>query len=133
MFLTAAAQNLLCMKLATEVGVAITSPWMAWFKIAFAPAAVGLLITPLIVYKLVPPEIKDTPEAPQQAAERLEKMGTRRSGGWGEWGGRSVLWGGSAHGVVVAWCCGSIQVDHVDCTTIVTQTSPASLFNCNPS
>lgn len=75
MFLTAAAQNLLCMKLAAEVGVAIASPWMAWFKIAFVPAAVGLLVTPLIVYKLCPPEIKDTPEAPQQAAERLKNMG----------------------------------------------------------
>ncbi len=33
MFLTAAAQNLLCMKLATELGVIIASPWLTWFKV----------------------------------------------------------------------------------------------------
>ena len=32
LFLTAAAQNLLCMKLATELGVAIPNPWVTWFK-----------------------------------------------------------------------------------------------------
>ena len=33
MFLTAAAQNLLCMKLAAELGVIIASPWITWFKV----------------------------------------------------------------------------------------------------
>ena len=33
MFLTAAAQNLLCMKLAAELGVIIASPWLTWFKV----------------------------------------------------------------------------------------------------
>ena len=51
MFLTAAAQNLLCMKLATELGVVIPSPWLTWFKAAVLPAAVGLLITPFLLYK----------------------------------------------------------------------------------
>lgn len=32
---------------------------------AVVPALAGLLITPLIMYKLFPPEIKDTPEAPK--------------------------------------------------------------------
>jgi di/tricarboxylate transporter len=51
MFLTAAAQNLLCMKLATELGVVIPSPWLTWFKAAVLPAALGLLITPFLLYK----------------------------------------------------------------------------------
>jgi DASS family divalent anion:Na+ symporter len=51
LFLTAAAQNLLCMKLATELGVVIPSPWVTWFKGAAVPALLGLLITPLIMYK----------------------------------------------------------------------------------
>ncbi|KAL3139030.1 cytochrome P450-dit2 [Trebouxia sp. C0010 RCD-2024] len=75
LFLTAAAQNLLCLKLATEMGVVIASPWVTWLKGAFAPALVGLLVTPFIMYKLCPPEIKNTPEAPAAAAERLQKMG----------------------------------------------------------
>ena len=33
MFLTAAAQNLLCMKLAGELGVTIGSAWVTWFKV----------------------------------------------------------------------------------------------------
>jgi len=75
MFLTAAAQNLLCMKLAAELGVQIASPWLTWFTAAVVPAAIGLAITPAILYKLAPPEIKDTPEAPRQAMEKLDKMG----------------------------------------------------------
>jgi Sodium:sulfate symporter transmembrane region len=54
MFLTAAAQNLLCMKLATELGVVIPSPWLTWFKAAVLPAALGLLITPFLLYKASP-------------------------------------------------------------------------------
>lgn len=75
LFLTAAAQNLLCLKLATEMGVVISSPWVTWVKGALAPALVGMLVTPLIIFKLCPPEIKDTPEAPKAASERLQKMG----------------------------------------------------------
>lgn len=75
MFLTAAAQNLLCMKLAVEMGVAIPSSWVTWFKAAVVPALAGLLITPFIMYKVYPPGIKDTPEAPQQANQRLASMG----------------------------------------------------------
>ncbi|PRW20804.1 Dicarboxylate transporter chloroplastic [Chlorella sorokiniana] len=75
MFLTAAAQNLLCMKLASEMGVMVASPWVTWVKASIVPAAAGLLLTPLLMYKLFAPEIKDTPEAPKLAAERLEKMG----------------------------------------------------------
>ena len=55
LFLTAAAQNLLCLKLATEMGVVISSPWVTWLKGAFAPALLGLLVTPFIMYKVNPP------------------------------------------------------------------------------
>ena len=51
LFLTAAAQNLLCLKLAGEVGVAIPSPWLTWFKAAIVPAVLGLLITPLVIFQ----------------------------------------------------------------------------------
>ncbi|XP_050366427.1 dicarboxylate transporter 2.1, chloroplastic-like [Argentina anserina] len=75
LFLTAAAQNLLCLKLAEELGVIISSPWVSWFKAASLPALVSLLATPLILYKLFPPETKDTPDAPAMATKKLEKMG----------------------------------------------------------
>lgn len=75
LFLTAAAQNLLCLKLAEELGVIISSPWVSWFKAASLPALVSLLATPVILYKLYPPETKDTPDAPAMATKKLEHMG----------------------------------------------------------
>lgn len=54
LFLTAAAQNLLCLKLATEMGVVISSPWVTWVKGALAPALVGMLVTPFLIYKVSP-------------------------------------------------------------------------------
>ncbi|XP_058771722.1 dicarboxylate transporter 2.1, chloroplastic-like [Vicia villosa] len=82
LFLTAAAQNLLCIKLAEELGVIITSPWVTWFKAASLPAFVCLLATPLILYKICPPEIKDTPEAPAMATKKLENMGPVTTNEW---------------------------------------------------
>ena len=54
LFLTAAAQNLLCMKLAAELGVLVASPWVTWFKAAFVPALVGIIVTPFLMFKVRP-------------------------------------------------------------------------------
>jgi DASS family divalent anion:Na+ symporter len=80
--LTAAAQNLLCLKLAEEIGVNIGKPWITWFKVASVPALLGLLATPYLIYKIFPPEIKDTPEAPALAAEKLRLMGPVTKNEW---------------------------------------------------
>ena len=45
------------------------------FVAASVPALVGLIVTPYLVYKLLPPEIKETPDAPAIADERLKEMG----------------------------------------------------------
>ncbi|XP_052200715.1 dicarboxylate transporter 2.1, chloroplastic-like isoform X2 [Diospyros lotus] len=82
LFLTAAAQNLLCLKLAQELGVIITSPWVSLFKAASLPAIISLLVTPLILYKLYPPETKDTPDAPAMATKKLELLGPVTSNEW---------------------------------------------------
>ncbi|GLT64740.1 hypothetical protein SLA2020_372140 [Shorea laevis] len=82
LFLTAAAQNLLCLKLAEELGITIANAWVSWFMAASLPAFVSLLATPLILYKLCPPEVKDTPEAPAMAAMKLETMGPVSRNEW---------------------------------------------------
>ncbi|XP_011043103.1 PREDICTED: dicarboxylate transporter 2.1, chloroplastic-like [Populus euphratica] len=82
LFLTAAAQNLLCLKLAEELGVIISSPWVSWFKAASLPALFSVLATPFILYKLYPPETKDTPDAPAVAAKKLETMGPVTRNEW---------------------------------------------------
>lgn len=60
----------------------ISSPWVSWFKAASLPAIVSLLATPLVLYKLYPPEIKDTPDAPAVAAKKLELMGPVTRNEW---------------------------------------------------
>lgn len=82
LFLTAAAQNLLCLKLAEELGVVVLNPWVSWFKAASLPAFIALLATPLVLYKLYPPEIKDTPDAPAMAVKKLRNMGPVTRNEW---------------------------------------------------
>lgn len=82
LFLTAAAQNLLCIKLAEALGVEIPSVWIYWFKTALFPAIFAIAVTPYLVYKLFPPEIKNTPNAPVMAAERLKEMGSPSLDEW---------------------------------------------------
>ncbi|CAI7780056.1 unnamed protein product, partial [Closterium sp. NIES-54] len=75
MFLTGAGQNLLCMKLAQEMGVAIPNAFATWMGMAVVPGMLGLLVTPMLMFKVFPPEVKETPEAPGLAKKRLEEMG----------------------------------------------------------
>eukprot|EP00197_Chlamydomonas_leiostraca_P013069 CAMPEP_0202870626 /NCGR_PEP_ID=MMETSP1391-20130828/16250_1 /ASSEMBLY_ACC=CAM_ASM_000867 /TAXON_ID=1034604 /ORGANISM="Chlamydomonas leiostraca, Strain SAG 11-49" /LENGTH=530 /DNA_ID=CAMNT_0049551235 /DNA_START=165 /DNA_END=1758 /DNA_ORIENTATION=+ len=75
LFLTASAQNLLCLNLAEELGAVVPNQFYQWMAGAALPSIVGMLITPFIIFKLCPPTITDTPEAPKEAAKRLETMG----------------------------------------------------------
>ncbi|XP_057491989.1 dicarboxylate transporter 2.1, chloroplastic-like [Actinidia eriantha] len=82
LFLTAAAQNLLCIKLAESLGVKVGNQWVSWLKAASLPAFISLLATPFILFKLFPPEIKDTPDAPAMATQKLEQMGPVTKNEW---------------------------------------------------
>ncbi|KAL9160775.1 hypothetical protein ABFS82_08G223000 [Erythranthe guttata] len=81
-FLTASAQNMLCIKLAESVSVPIPNRWITWFKAACIPGIVSLLATPVILYKIYPPEIKVTPDAPDMAKRKLEQMGPVKRDEW---------------------------------------------------
>ena len=74
LFMTGAAQNLLCNKLAGSIGVPMAS-WGSWFQASCVPGIISLILTPYIIFKLFPPEIKETPDAPAEAAAKLEEMG----------------------------------------------------------
>lgn len=80
MFLTAMAANPLAAKLAGDVGVEIT--WGGWFVAALVPGIVSLILIPLFVYMVYPPEIKSTPAATQMAQEALYKMGPVAPSEW---------------------------------------------------
>merc|ERR1719188_395669 len=75
LFLTGAAQNFFILKLAAGVGIDVPSPFTMWFKAAFAPAVASFLLVPLVAYFMLEPEDKKTPDAPVDAAKRLEAMG----------------------------------------------------------
>lgn len=60
----------------------LVSPWVSWFVAASLPAIVSLLATPFVLYKLYPPETKDTPDAPALASQKLELMGPITRNEW---------------------------------------------------
>lgn len=73
MFMTAMAANPLAVSQAKEAGVSIT--WGSWALAAIVPGLVSLLVIPWFIYKVYPPEIKETPDAAQFATDQLKKMG----------------------------------------------------------
>ncbi|MCB9453247.1 MAG: anion permease [Anaerolineaceae bacterium] len=80
MFLTAMAANPLAAKLAGDMGVEIT--WGGWALAALVPGALSLLIVPWIIYKIYPPEIKETPDAANMARSKLAEMGSVTQSEW---------------------------------------------------
>ena len=53
----------------------VTVSWLDWF-VGFAPVGIVLLVVvPLLLYMIYPPEIRTAPEAPRWAAEQLASMG----------------------------------------------------------
>lgn len=73
---------MLCIKLAEGLGVEVPNRWVTWLKAASMPAIVCIAVNPVILYKLYPPEIKSTPEAPAEAKRKLEQMGPIKRDEW---------------------------------------------------
>lgn len=74
MFVTALAPNALAISIIAKTANVQIS-WIDWFK-GFAPVGfVLLLLVPFLLYKLYPPDIKESPEAPRWATDELQKMG----------------------------------------------------------
>ncbi len=80
MFLTSMAGNPLIADIAKSVGVNIT--WGSWALAASVPGLVCLAIIPLVLYKLYPPEVKDTPDAKDFAVKKLKEMGRMQPQEW---------------------------------------------------
>jgi L-tartrate/succinate antiporter len=74
MFLTGLAPNLLAVELVRKTAQ-VEFTWVQWFMY-FAPVGILLLVlVPLLVYWIYPPEVKEGAEVPAWAAKELEKMG----------------------------------------------------------
>lgn len=79
MFLTSVAPAPLVAELARKnFNVEIT--WLGWAAAAIVPGLVSLLLIPYLLYRLYPPEVKQSPDAPRTAAVELERMGPMSTG-----------------------------------------------------
>jgi divalent anion:Na+ symporter, DASS family len=74
MFLTATAPNPLVAEF-TRQGSGTQLTWTLWATAALLPGIVGLIIVPYVVYRLCPPDLRETRMAQALAAERLDSMG----------------------------------------------------------
>ncbi len=79
MFLTATAPNPLVVDyVARATNQSFHLSWATWASCMVLPGLVALLLMPLIVYWLSPPDIKTTPDAVAFAKEQLRKLGALR-------------------------------------------------------
>ncbi len=74
MFLTGQASNPIIAKFAQQV-TGINMSYSKWALGAIVPGILSLIVVPLLLYRLFPPEIKRTPGATKFAAAELERMG----------------------------------------------------------
>jgi DASS family divalent anion:Na+ symporter len=74
MYLTGQASNVLIAKFAKQTAnVDIT--YTSWLVGGIVPGLVSLLIVPLVIFRLFPPEVKHTPNAAVFASDELKRMG----------------------------------------------------------
>ena len=75
-FITATAPNPLVVELvAKATNSQIQLSWGTWFLAMVVPGLLAMLLMPLVLYFLYPPEIKQTPNATALAKEHLAAMG----------------------------------------------------------
>ncbi|GFZ26863.1 2-oxoglutarate translocator [Lactobacillus corticis] len=77
LFMTASAPNVAAVGLAEANGVHIS--WFGWLAAAIVPGLIALLVVPFIIYKMYPPEIKETPNARNWAQGQLDEMGKMKN------------------------------------------------------
>ncbi|MBP7146252.1 MAG: DASS family sodium-coupled anion symporter [Acidobacteria bacterium] len=73
LWLTAMAANPLGAEMAKSFGVEIG--FGSWLVAACVPALAAMVLLPLLLYKLISPEVKATPAAPAAAREALARLG----------------------------------------------------------
>ena len=74
MFMTSNAPNPMIVSLVAAT-FAVQLSWGQWALAGLVPGVISLLLIPLVLYKIYPPEIKDTSKAQEIASEELKKMG----------------------------------------------------------
>jgi DASS family divalent anion:Na+ symporter len=73
LWLTAMAANPTGAAIAVDYGVTIT--FGSWFLASLAPSLVALVGIPYLLFRVMKPEVRSTPDAPREAKAALAKMG----------------------------------------------------------
>ncbi len=79
-FFTGAAPNAMAARFAMDEGIDVS--WMGWLMAAVVPGMIGVILVPIVLYWVYPPEIKHTPEAPREAARQLKSLGPITRSEW---------------------------------------------------
>ncbi|WP_324716466.1 anion permease [Carboxydochorda subterranea] len=79
MFLTSVAPAPLVAELARK-NFDVNVTWIGWAAAAVVPGLVALALIPYLLYRLYPPEVSTSPDAPRMAARELESMGPMSRG-----------------------------------------------------
>ncbi len=106
MFLTSMAANPLMVEFAQDFGIEIS--WGFWALAACVPGLLSLIIIPYLIYRVYPPEIKETPRAAEIAHEKLAEMGKISTAEWVTLGVFALL--------LVLWIFGGL-LGAIDSTT----------------
>ena len=94
LWLTAMAANPVGAAMAQQQGVALD--FVSWFVASSVPTITCMVLIPLLLYRVFPPELKQTPEAPAAAAARLREVGSMSAREWitlGTFAGMVAGWG----------------------------------------
>lgn len=102
MFMTAMAANPILTNLSGKQNLFIS--WGDWALAACVPGILSLAIIPWVIYKLYPPEIKETPFAQEDAREKLKAMGKMSKHEW--------IMSFTVVLLLVLWYCSSKQELH---------------------
>lgn len=73
-FLTGASNNALAVSLSKEL-FGVTINWGEWFIACIIPGIILSILTPWLLYKIINPELKKTPETKLMAEKELQQMG----------------------------------------------------------
>ncbi len=80
LWLTAMAANPVGAAIARQQGVDIN--FVSWFVASSVPTLICMALVPWVLYRLFPPTLKQTPEAPAAAASQLQALGRMSSREW---------------------------------------------------
>lgn len=80
LWLTAMAVNPIGAKIAETMGIHIT--FGSWLLYAILPTLVAFILIPWVLFRIYPPELKTTPDAPKMAHEALRTMGSVSRNEW---------------------------------------------------